>query len=329
MSSVVLIGKMERVTDNKDVANPLYAGDVLIYPSGGEPFSRVGRQAARRLLHDLSRRRIRGAVGDARSPSERPRGHQRAGVARAARRAGPHPADQPDPAGAARRQGPTSCACTSATVRRRRPGRRSSRSRTRSLAMRAGGVGCGRQRARRASRRCRAQAPGRAEPRQRADGSPETARWLALLRARPPSRRAISGSTSTIAGPRPSPPRSPAAAGGSNLFAGAVDAGQGAALRRALRRQRRPDRRAARRTPRRSASPGVLAEVDLLMLQATTLMRWGEEQNCVLGHNRDSCLLPIRGQGVHTRREGSTRAIGVARARAAARSRATCGRAGC
>ena len=47
------------------------------------------------------------------------------------------------------------------------------------------------------------------------------------------------------------------------------------------------------------------------MLQATTLMRWGEEQNCVLGHNRDSCLLPIKGQGVHTRREGSTRAIGV------------------
>jgi len=40
MSSLVLIGKMERITDNKDVANPLYAGDVLIYPSGGEPFSR-------------------------------------------------------------------------------------------------------------------------------------------------------------------------------------------------------------------------------------------------------------------------------------------------
>ena len=55
----------------------------------------------------------------------------------------------------------------------------------------------------------------------------------------------------------------------------------------------------------------LFAEVELLMLQATTLMRWGEEQNCVLGHNRDSCLLPIKGQGVHTRREGSTRAIGV------------------
>jgi hypothetical protein len=55
----------------------------------------------------------------------------------------------------------------------------------------------------------------------------------------------------------------------------------------------------------------LFAETELLMLQATTLMRWGEEQNCVLGFNRDSCLLPIKGQGVHTRRDGSTRAIAV------------------
>jgi hypothetical protein len=54
-----------------------------------------------------------------------------------------------------------------------------------------------------------------------------------------------------------------------------------------------------------------MAEVELQLLKATTLMRWGEEQNCVLGHNRDSCLLPIKGQGVHTRREGSTRAVAV------------------
>jgi hypothetical protein len=53
------------------------------------------------------------------------------------------------------------------------------------------------------------------------------------------------------------------------------------------------------------------AEIELLLLQATTLMRWGEEQNCVIGHNRDSCLLPIKGQGVHTKREGSTRAVAV------------------
>jgi VWFA-related protein len=41
MSSLVLIGKVEHVTDGKAAVNPLYAGDLLIYPSGGEPFSRA------------------------------------------------------------------------------------------------------------------------------------------------------------------------------------------------------------------------------------------------------------------------------------------------
>jgi VWFA-related protein len=41
MSSLMLIGKAERVTEGRDPANPLYAGDVLFYPSGGEPFSRA------------------------------------------------------------------------------------------------------------------------------------------------------------------------------------------------------------------------------------------------------------------------------------------------
>jgi VWFA-related protein len=40
MSSLVLVGRAERVTEGKDPGNPLYAGDVLFYPSGGEPFSR-------------------------------------------------------------------------------------------------------------------------------------------------------------------------------------------------------------------------------------------------------------------------------------------------
>lgn len=44
MSSVVLVGKAERVTDATEVsaANPLYTGEVLLYPSGGEAFSRAG-----------------------------------------------------------------------------------------------------------------------------------------------------------------------------------------------------------------------------------------------------------------------------------------------
>jgi len=38
-------------------------------------------------------------------------------------------------------------------------------------------------------------------------------------------------------------------------------------------------------------------------------MRFGETQNCALGNNADSCLLPIRGDGVHQLPEGSQKAI--------------------
>jgi len=38
-------------------------------------------------------------------------------------------------------------------------------------------------------------------------------------------------------------------------------------------------------------------------------LRHGETQNCCLLHNQDSCVLPIRGGGVHTRQEGSRAAI--------------------
>ncbi len=38
-------------------------------------------------------------------------------------------------------------------------------------------------------------------------------------------------------------------------------------------------------------------------------MRWGETQNCALGHNADSCLLPVRADGVHRLPEGSQKAI--------------------
>ena len=49
VSSVVLVGKAERVADAKEISagNPLYVGDVLLYPSGDERFSRaVDRQVA-------------------------------------------------------------------------------------------------------------------------------------------------------------------------------------------------------------------------------------------------------------------------------------------
>ena len=47
------------------------------------------------------------------------------------------------------------------------------------------------------------------------------------------------------------------------------------------------------------------------LLRATAYMRLGEELNCHLSNNRDSCLFPIRGGGVHQKREGATRAIEV------------------
>ena len=38
-------------------------------------------------------------------------------------------------------------------------------------------------------------------------------------------------------------------------------------------------------------------------------MRWGENLNCVSRHTPDSCLLPIRGSGVHADTRGSDAAI--------------------
>ena len=38
-------------------------------------------------------------------------------------------------------------------------------------------------------------------------------------------------------------------------------------------------------------------------------MRQGETQNCALQHNAESCILPLRGGGIHTLREASTKAV--------------------
>ena len=40
-------------------------------------------------------------------------------------------------------------------------------------------------------------------------------------------------------------------------------------------------------------------------------MRLGEDQNCCLHHTAESCILPIRGAGIHSRQEGSRNAIKV------------------
>jgi hypothetical protein len=49
----------------------------------------------------------------------------------------------------------------------------------------------------------------------------------------------------------------------------------------------------------------------LLTLQAVALLRKGEQDNCNMANTRNSCLLPIRGAGIHIRTEGSSRAIAV------------------
>ena len=60
---------------------------------------------------------------------------------------------------------------------------------------------------------------------------------------------------------------------------------------------------------RRINGPSTVALVELL--RATAYLRLGEELNCHLANNRASCLLPIRGEGVHQKREGATRASEV------------------
>jgi hypothetical protein len=45
--------------------------------------------------------------------------------------------------------------------------------------------------------------------------------------------------------------------------------------------------------------------------KAVALLRLGEQENCLINHNAESCLLPIRGGGVHVKPEGSRGAIAV------------------
>jgi hypothetical protein len=49
----------------------------------------------------------------------------------------------------------------------------------------------------------------------------------------------------------------------------------------------------------------------LALLRAMAHLRMAEEQNCCGSNNRDSCLMPLKGEGIHRRREGSTRAVEI------------------
>ena len=58
-----------------------------------------------------------------------------------------------------------------------------------------------------------------------------------------------------------------------------------------------------------SPKPDDVAKFKLL--RAVCWLRLGEQQNCMANHNADSCLLPIRGGGVHTQTRGSRGAVKV------------------
>jgi len=45
------------------------------------------------------------------------------------------------------------------------------------------------------------------------------------------------------------------------------------------------------------------------MLEVLAHLRRAEDENCHLANTRDACLAPIRGEGVHQKREGATRAV--------------------
>ena len=63
----------------------------------------------------------------------------------------------------------------------------------------------------------------------------------------------------------------------------------------------------------KASAPGLWESqgAAVVILKATTYLRMAEEQNCHQSNNKDSCLLPIRGEGVHQKKEGATRAAEV------------------
>lgn len=49
----------------------------------------------------------------------------------------------------------------------------------------------------------------------------------------------------------------------------------------------------------------------LFDLLAVAYLRLGEQQNCIVNHSAEACILPLVGGGIHTLQDGSRRAIGV------------------
>ena len=57
--------------------------------------------------------------------------------------------------------------------------------------------------------------------------------------------------------------------------------------------------------------PNAQTQSFLDIMRAMCYLRLGEQENCISNHNADSCLMPIRGDGVHKLQRGSRAAIGL------------------
>ncbi|HUQ71718.1 MAG TPA: CRTAC1 family protein [Planctomycetaceae bacterium] len=58
-----------------------------------------------------------------------------------------------------------------------------------------------------------------------------------------------------------------------------------------------------------SQPPVPELEARMLLMKALCYLRLGEQENCLANHNADSCLMPIRGGGVHQLTRGSEGAV--------------------
>ncbi len=52
-----------------------------------------------------------------------------------------------------------------------------------------------------------------------------------------------------------------------------------------------------------------VSEKFVQMYLGTAYLRLGERNNCVMGHNEDACIMPIRGKGIHQDKKGAQKAI--------------------
>jgi len=58
-----------------------------------------------------------------------------------------------------------------------------------------------------------------------------------------------------------------------------------------------------------SGTPGAPPVVEALRFLGLCDLRLGEQENCIAHHNIDSCLLPVKGGGIHTQQRGSRAAV--------------------